>query len=337
MRLKIGISVPLSVASELDSDVRSVGHDVLHAFLFAQKTHHSNHELIILDNQNQKERLIEIARTFEQEKVDAIFGVPTSDEVHVTAQTISNRSIPIITSMATSPKLATYENVFRTRPSDIGACKTMLKHLEQLGYRKLSTISEDTHYAKDCCQHLSKLGTANGIEFNNQVIKTHDRNVEKIVSEQLQLKPQAIFVASQDEEGFYCILKAIKNLDPEIPILGSAMPGSRKFRQMAGELATGITYVSEPELESTLNPQSKRYIKDFESEYGPAETGNYAILLTHAAFAALHAAGNSSLPLVKALSTLEIEDKLNGNFKFNEREITGIANSNFADFQLKIL
>ncbi|MCB0336316.1 MAG: ABC transporter substrate-binding protein, partial [Bdellovibrionales bacterium] len=279
--MRIGVSVPLQVSCPDDADVQSVGTDVLQGLHFAQETLGSSHELLVRDNQNSPGLMRKIAEEFSALQVDAVVGLPTSDEVHLTAQVL-DPSIPLFTPMATSPELAKYQNVFRTRCGDIHSVPILVEHIKGKAYSNIASISEDTAYAKDCAQLLANHAAAQEICFLSTTVKTHSRELGQQMREVLAANVDAAFLSSQDEEGYLRMLEVVRRFNPDLPVMGSAMPGSRKFQTLAGELANGIVYVSEPDQDASLTEYGKQYLKDYEARYGAPETGTYAISLSFA-------------------------------------------------------
>ena len=128
--------------------------------------------------------------------------------------------------MATSPLLANYSNVFRTRVSDAHACYPMLDHLRSQQYKIIGALSEDNDYPKDCTRTLADLATTHGITFIEQTFPTEDRIIGQQLEKLRGHNPDAIFISTQGEDSYYELLLQVRKAFGNLQVLGSAMPGS---------------------------------------------------------------------------------------------------------------
>ena len=99
--------------------------------------------------------------------------------------------------------------------------------------------------------------------------------------------------------------------------------------------------MSKTSIEKNTTSYGVDFIRRFEQAYGLPETGNYAIVLTYAAFFALHTALESGTELQQTLSSMEFNSRVNGNFRFEKNGITNSFSSSeenaFAENTLKII
>lgn len=336
--MKIGLSLPLSVASEEDADVRSVGVDVRNAAEFARSVLGIPAELLIVDNRQCTTDPRKIIDTFKAAAVDAVLGLPTSDEVKAHAAPLAEAGLVAITPMATSPALADYPHIFRTRVSDRHAAKLVAGYLSRAGYGTVGVLSEDSAYSLDCASAVAQFGRKQGLRFVEQVIRIHQRGMQRELQLLHQEGIEALFINSQDEAGYVrCVTEARRTLG-DIQLFGCAMPGSRTFRELAGSAAEGIIYVSEPRIDQTLTPYGRRVLDEFRVSYGAPRTGEYAIAFTFAALFALHRAHQAGGNIAAQLACLEFHDPVNGAFCFRQNEITSLpaatGGNRFADHRL---
>jgi ABC-type branched-subunit amino acid transport system substrate-binding protein len=146
--------------------------------------------------------------------------------------------------------------------------------------------------------------------------------VRGLLAELARIEPDALFISTQNEYGFERVLRQAREVLGEVQVLGAAMPGSRLFQRLAGALADGIVYVSEPSLEDVLTPHGQDFLSEFRARFGEPETGDYAVALTHAAFFAMdraHAAGGL---VAQNLKSMSFDDPALGRFRFVGNEIT---------------
>ncbi len=338
----LGISVPLTVGSPNDSDVRSVGEDVWNAATVAWELLGLQGELLVEDNRAQSIRIDETIRQLHKAGAIAIVGLPTSDEVISASSALSDTGLVALSPMATSPKLDRFPQIFRARPSDAHSAKLLVKYMSSQGITKIGVLSEDTAYSWDCATSVMEHAARRGIEALSCKITTHSHLADPTETRQAldafsQSKLDALFINTQDEEGFFRFVQLSREALGSIQIFGSAMPGSRKFRSMAGKAATGIIYVEPVASGLERTPEAARLLGRFRERFGEPKTGEYAVLYTFASLCAVAQATRQEGPLSQTLSTMTFDDPVNGAFRFEDREIKYLESWAGAENRIRIV
>lgn len=316
----IGISLPLTVSESFNSDVAAVARDLLNTFEFAQSRLCSNHQLKVRDNGYTSELVRQHMSEFSDSGVDLVLGLPMSLEAKAAGIELQSTRIPILTPMATSPELAKFSNVFCTRPSDGYAAKPLVQHVLDNGWRSLLAVSDDTDYALDCTVQVVKEAQAKELEVIEEICPVASLQSLSTLSVADSSKPDVVFVNSHNEEGLFQILSQVSQSFPDLPVIGAAMPSSKKFQDLAGELASGMVYADEPVLSDSITELGRQELFAFKERYGPLGTWDDAFLSSYTAFNVAHALLEQGGDLLSRLQVEEFDDPINGPFKFEENE-----------------
>ena len=110
------------------------------------------------------------------------------------------------------------------------------------GYKKVGVISEETAYAQGLMTAYTKAATALGLEVLNENFLTGSEDFRATLLKLKQKGVSALFFNSQAEPGIVVLYKQLRDLDWNVPVYGTFMPGSPVFLGVFGKKADGIIY-----------------------------------------------------------------------------------------------
>jgi branched-chain amino acid transport system substrate-binding protein len=297
-------------------------------------------KLIAIDSKSdQNQAVLAMKKVIEQEKVVAVIGGTTSGNSLAMLPIAMKAQIPFI-SVASSKQINAPDDgskrdwVFKFAQGDDVVMPKVLDFLEKQGLKKIAWLNVATSY-----------GTSGHEEFK-RLVKDYDLNVviedefEATVNDAKAMltrvkkeNPDAIIVWGTVQETSV-VVKNIRELGMNIPILGSNGLGSKQFIELAGEAANGVYFPagklpvidqipdSDVQKEVILN-----YKTEFEKKFGyPASTfGGHAYDAFMMLTKAIEEKGANPTDIKSYLENVKEFVGVTGVFKMSEKDHNGLG------------
>lgn len=206
------------------------------------------------------------------EKVWALFGTIGGENSHILIRIGLKVEIPMMNSADTDPTFPETRIpwLFRVISDDRIQCYVLAKYAyEKMGYKRIAAIRYNGRYGRVGIKEFREASQRLGHPL---LIELKFNNGEKDFSKRLEwikrLKPDAVFVWGNDVECAR-IVKQMREMDMNQPVLGSDRMIYPKFLEIAGEAAEGVVAASpwDPTQENPLlSAFRERYRKRFGEE-----------------------------------------------------------------------
>jgi branched-chain amino acid transport system substrate-binding protein len=296
-------------------------------------------KLIALDSKSdQNQAVLAMKKVVEQEKVTAVIGGTTSGNTLAMLPIAMKAQVPFI-SLASSKQInapddgSSREWVFKMAQGDDVVMPKVLSFLEKQGLKNIAWLNVATSY-----------GTSGHSEFK-RLVKDYDLNV--VIEEEFEAtvndakamltrvkkeNPDAIIVWGTVQETAV-VVKNIRELGINVPILGSNGLGSKQFIELAGEAANGVYFPAGklPVIEQLPDSDVQKevittYKKEFEEKFGYAAStfGGHAYDAFMMLVAALKESGTDADKIKSYLEQTKKFVGVTGVFNMSESDHNGL-------------
>lgn len=228
---------------------------------------------ISVDQYDDKEDLtegIKIAQNIASAgKYSALIGHFSSNIALATKNTYNDNKVMVLSPMIsniqfTSPPM---DYIFRNVASDEAEVEKILAYAKEKGYRNIAVCYRNNDYGSQLSSVVNKRSKdfgitvidshsdfVNGLEFKNQYEKWAAMDVN------------AIFVGDSmpEAEG---VVRLIREIDPDIPILGAGGFAFSDILESLGGIANGITYI-DPYYNEEEDDDIQKFTKAYQAAYG---------------------------------------------------------------------
>jgi len=297
-------------------------------------------KLITIDSKSdQNQAVLAMKKVIEQEKVTAVIGGTTSGNTLAMLPIAMSAKIPFI-SLASSKQInapddgSSREWIFKTAQGDDVVMPKVLEFLEQKGLKNIAWLNVATSY-----------GTSGHAEFE-RLVKDYDLNV--LIEEEFEAtvndakamltrvkkqNPDAIIVWGTVQETAV-VVKNIRELGMNIPVLGSNGLGSMQFIELAGTAANGVYFPAGklPVIDQIPDSDVQKqviasYKKEFEDEFGYAAStfGGHAYDAFMLLVDALKEAGTDPEKIKAHLEQTKDFVGISGVFNMTEKDHNGLG------------
>ena len=228
-------------------------------------------ELIVEDSKcNARDAITAYTKLTQVDGVKAIIGTSCSGAALGVVPLSRKDKVILISGSNTSPDLTLQggDYYFRTAPSDAQIGDIASAIIYQDGHRKLAIINTATDPAEAQNRVVTKIFTGLGGEIvASERYDTEMLEFRTLITKVLQTKPDAIYMAHQDETQTGNILKQLKEQAYTGPLYCNDACIGTSALDIAGEAATGIIAVIPPFIRPGNNIGQK-FLKKFREEYG---------------------------------------------------------------------
>ncbi len=322
----IGVSLPLT------GPAASYGNDIKNMLVFFNEvTGSPKHELLIEDDKCDPKEALTIARKFvASSKVRFVIGYPCSSTIHAVASLYQQNKIILISPAAAAPSVSTLgDYVWRTRPPDIGAAK-LLADFVGARHQKVAVVAEQTEYAENIAATFSDFATRVSVVRENVAPAAADyRDVA------LRLKAKgvnAVVIFTQTEDSLYRLVKALKDIQPDIALYSSIFPASKVFLDKANSLAQGMVFANLPELARLADKEGLALFKVFVRRFGEPATMDNLFMQVNRAYLVVDALRSKTAEEAIAMLTHTAFPSPFGEFTF---DVNGdLADATFELFKI---
>ncbi|MBI4154848.1 ABC transporter substrate-binding protein [Candidatus Woesearchaeota archaeon] len=178
---------------------------------------------------NGKDAVTAVQKLIDVNNVKFILGGHCSPETVAIVPVIDQNKIFLLASITSSDNAVDKSDyAFRTSPSTLGLTKEMAK-LVIKDYRDIALITEQAAFSKSVSDDFKKSFLTVGGEIISEEIYAPDQTDFKTQLLKIDaLNPKAIFISPQNPNTATIILKQMKELNIDLPVLGNSILVSKK-------------------------------------------------------------------------------------------------------------
>ena len=199
------------------------------------------------------------------DKVEIILGGHCSTETLAVAPIAQRSGVLLLASTSSSPAISNSGSfVFRSSPNSRSASKLLSKHLlNERKFKTLALLYDARAYPLAGAEELKKFFTKQGGKVIKDVsFMPGEQDFRSILSSITRLNPDALYIATQDQDSAFNLVRQIRELKITIPIYGNENVGNSVLTfPEEKSIFNGITFV-----EAAFNRNSKK-VKKFAEKY----------------------------------------------------------------------
>lgn len=210
-------------------------------------------------------------------QVMAVLGHWNSHVTLPAASIYQNAGLLMITAMATNPKLTNNKHnlIFRNIIDDGKMGEEMAHFAKAQGHKRMVIYYADNDYGKGLANSFEGIAESIGISIVDRVTYFVDDNgFDRTMKRWKALEFDGIFIADLMPSAGEFILK-LKEVYPEMPIMGTDGLDSPDFIDVLGEAAEGVVIATLYSAEDQ-KPELINFVKKFEEHYN-TEIDMYAV------------------------------------------------------------
>ena len=237
-------------------------------------------ELITYDDKSdQNEAVLAMKKAITQDKVSVVIGGTISGNALAMVPLAEQNKVPFI---ATSSSFQIYQKedgssrdwVFKVPPNDSHAVEKILQYLKDKGLKKVAWLNVSNSFGTGAHTEFKKMASKYGIEaVIEDEFEVTVKDAKPMLTRVKKENPEAIIVWGTVQESSV-VIKNIRELGIELPIVGSHAIGSEQLIQLAGNAANNVVFPSgklivADQLKDT-DPQKEvllKYKKMYEEKY----------------------------------------------------------------------
>jgi branched-chain amino acid transport system substrate-binding protein len=265
---RIGVIAPLSgTAASWGNDVRKVL-TYANTELFSKEV-----ELIFEDDGCLGQRAVTaLHKLIDIDHIDAAMVVCT-ESVLATAPIFEQKKIIVIAPAASGASISQAgDYIFRTWPSDAAAARLLVQDLSQY-FQKVALLSEERGFPEELTQAF--LSASSGtLEVTTERFMSEATDFRTLLLRLRASQAKALFINVNGEATFATIVKQLKSIQWQPHIYGVYLPGNKAFRELAGSLAEGITFVDSPGAEN-LTTEGRELYANYVKHFGTLESSPF--------------------------------------------------------------
>ena len=213
------------------------------------------------------------------DNVKLIFGGVCSSETLGMAPIAEQADIVVLSPSSTSPEVTTAGDfIFRVAPSDALGGEKLAAYAAKNGWKRAGIINEQKDFPAAYAQAFKKSFTAKGgIVVTQETFTSEETDVSAQALKLKTFNPDVIFVVTQTPAKSAMVLKKIKSLNINKPILGGEVEILPDTIKEAGNAAEGVVGARAKFDEE--DPSVQEFLSKYESEYNEKnEVGYYSVL-----------------------------------------------------------
>ncbi len=293
-------------------------------------------KLVIYDDASDETKAVLAAKKLiDEDRVTAIVGTTLSGTSLAILDTVQKAEVPLI-SCAAAAKIvepaAERKWVFKTPQSDHLIVGVLVDHLKARGLTKVAWLNVDYAFGQLGWLEFEKAAQKAGLQ-----IAVNDKFGQKDVDMTAQLtrvkaaSPQAVVVWSIPPSASIAT-KNYADLGLRMPMFQSHGVGNRKFIELAGAAANGVTFPAGKLLvadqladNDPQKPVLLAYARDFEAKYGPRNTfGGHAWDAVQLAVRGMEKGGADRAAVRAAIEGTKNFVGISGIFDFSPSDHNGL-------------
>jgi branched-chain amino acid transport system substrate-binding protein len=303
-------------------------------------------ELVVYDTQGDATKAVQAAtRLIKEDKVAAIIGPSTTGETMAVIPIVEKAHIPLI-SCAAGVKITepVKKWVFKTAQNDALAVGRIYEHLKKNHISKVAILTVSDGFGASGREQLVGQAKHYGIQIiTNETYGPKDTDMTAQVTKIRGSQAQAL-ICWGTNPGPAVVARNVKQLGLAIPLYMSHGVSSKKFIELAGEAAEGITLPSGRVLVAGLlqnsDPQKKAlltFVKAYQKRYKTQgdHFGGHAWDAVMLLKGAIERGGETAATIREQLEATQAFSGIGGIFNFSAHDHAGLTKEAFVLVQIK--
>jgi branched-chain amino acid transport system substrate-binding protein len=292
--------------------------------------------LVIHDDASDETKAVLAAKKLiDEDRVTAIVGTTLSGTSLAIVDTVQKAAVPMISCAAASKIVepaAERKWVFKTPQSDALIVGALVDHLKAKGLTKVGWLNVDYAFGQLGWIEFEKAAKAAGLTVvANEKFGQKDVDMTAQLTRVRTANPQAVVVWSIPPSASIAT-KNYADLGLTMPLFQSHGVGNKRFIELAGRAANGVTFpVGKLLIADQLtdsDPQKTvllAYARDFEARYGPRNTfGGHAWDAVQIAVKAMERGGADRAKVRDAIEATRNFVGITGVFDFSATDHNGL-------------
>ena len=303
-------------------------------------------ELVVYDTQGDATKAVQAAtRLIKEDKVVAIIGPSTTGETMAVIPIVEKAKIPLI-SCAAGVKITEpiKKWVFKTAQNDALAVARIYEHLKKRQINKVAILTVSDGFGASGREQLTGQAKNYGIQIiSDETYGPKDTDMTAQVTKIRGSQAQAL-ICWGTNPGPAVVARNVKQLGLAIPLYMSHGVSSKKFIELAGDAAEGITLPSGRVLVAGLlqnsDPQKKTllsFVKTYQKRYKTQgdHFGGHAWDAVMLLKGAIERGGETSATIRDQLEKTQAFSGIGGIFNFSAQDHAGLTKDAFVLVQVK--
>ncbi|MDD5169779.1 MAG: ABC transporter substrate-binding protein [Syntrophales bacterium] len=303
-------------------------------------------ELIVYDTQGDATKAVQAAtRLIKEDKVAAIIGPSTTGETMAVIPIVEKAHIPLI-SCAAGVKITepVKKWVFKTAQNDALAVARIYEHLKKHRISKVAILTVSDGFGASGREQLTGQARNHGIQItSDETYGPKDTDMTAQITKIRGSQAQAL-ICWGTNPGPAVVARNVKQLGLAIPLYMSHGVSSKKFIELAGDAAEGITLPSGRVLVAGLlqnsDPQKKAllsFVRTYQKRYKtPGDHfGGHAWDAVMLLKGAIERGGETAATIRDRLETTQAFSGIGGIFNFSSHDHAGLTKDAFVLVQVK--
>jgi branched-chain amino acid transport system substrate-binding protein len=303
-------------------------------------------ELVVYDTSGDATKAVQaVSRLIKEDKVSAIIGPSTTGDTMAVIPLVEKAQIPMI-SCAAGIKITdpVKKWVFKTAQNDSLAVARIYEHLKKKKISKVAILTVSDSFGSSGREQLKSQAANYGIQIvEDDTYGPKDTDMTAQLTKIRGSQAQAL-ICWGTNPGPAVIARNAKQLGLKLPIFMSHGVSSKKFIELAGDAAEGITLPSGRVLVADLLPKSDKqkksllsFIKDYQNHF-KAEGDHFgghawdAIMLLKGA---IEKVGDSPAAIRDQLEKTKNFAGIGGIFSFSPEDHSGLNKDAFVLVEIK--
>jgi branched-chain amino acid transport system substrate-binding protein len=293
-------------------------------------------KIVIYDDASDETKAVLAAKKLiDEDRVTAIVGTTLSGTSLAILDTVQKAEVPLV-SCAAAAKIvepaAERRWVFKTPQSDHLIVGVLVDHLKARGLARVAWLNVDYAFGQLGWVEFEKAARQAGLQIAvNEKFGQKDVDMTAQLTRVKAAAPQAVIVWSIPPSASIAT-RNYADLGLKMPLFQSHGVGNKKFIELAGAAANGVTFpagkllVAEQLADNDpQKPVLLAYARDFEAKYGPRNTfGGHAWDAVQLAVRAFEKAGADRAGVRAAIESTRNFVGVSGVFDFSASDHNGL-------------
>lgn len=242
------------------------------------------------DKSDQNESVLAMKKAVTQDKVAAVIGGTISGNALAMVPIAEQNKVPFI---ATAASRLIYEDesgeqrgyVFKVSPDDTQAIEKILEYLKEKGLTDVAWLNVSNNFGTGALAEFDKMAADYGVKaIIKDEFEATVKDAKPMLTRVKKENPQAVIVWGTVQETAV-VVKNIRELGLEQPIIGSHGISSAQMFELAGDAANGLLFPSAKQIVvdqlDDSDPQ-KELILAFKEQYESEYNKSVSLFTAHA-------------------------------------------------------
>ena len=221
------------------------------------------------------------AQRLTSRKVTAVVGTYGSAVTEASQAIYNEESIPQVANGSTAIRLTEkgFKNFFRTAPRDDEQGRMAAQAIDQLGFKKVAILHDNTSYAKGLADESNTLLKKAGkqVVFFD-ALTPGERDYSTILTKLKSANPEVVlFTGYFPEAGL--LLRQKKDMNWPVPFIGGDATNNADLVKIAGkEAAEGYYFLSPPQPQDLDTADARAFLDSYQKKYNEMPSSIWVVL-----------------------------------------------------------